>query len=155
MKRTLSLLAALLVLKMLPLGTFAASAEVIKSGKTGSCTWTLDDKDHLTISGKGYMQQYEHSPWGTSITSVTVEDGVTWICEHAFSGCAKLTSVTIPDSVTLIRSYAFCNCTGLTSVTIGNGVKTIGVEAFSHCTGLTSVTIGNSVELIDRGAFSG
>ena len=59
----------------------------------------------------------------------------------AFWGCTSLTSVTIPDSVTEICDMAFSDCTGLTSVTIGNGVKKIGESAFLHCISLTSINV--------------
>ena len=66
-----------------------------------------------------------------------------------------MTSITIPDSVTRICNYAFYNCTGLTSVTIGNSVTSIGNSAFYDCSDLTSVTIPNSVTRIDNYAFYG
>ena len=54
MKRTLAFcLSLLLIVMMIPLGTFAASAAA--SGTTGDCTWTLDDAGNLTISGNGKM----------------------------------------------------------------------------------------------------
>ena len=90
-----------------------------------------------------------------SLTSVTIPNSVTSIGESAFYGCSSLTSVTIPNSVTSIGSSAFSGCTGLTSVTIGNSVTSIGSSAFSGCSGLTSVTIGNSVTSIGYEAFEG
>ena len=77
----------------------------------------------------------------TSLTSVTIGDGVTSIGYEAFYRCSSLTSITIPDSVTSIGSYAFQNCNSLTSVTIGEGVTSIGTYAFDGCGSLTSVTI--------------
>ena len=91
----------------------------------------------------------------SSLTSVTIGNGVTSIDWYAFSGCRLLTSITIPDSVTNIAGYAFNGCTSLTSVTIGNGVTSIGQIAFGHCTSLTSVTIGDSVTSIEYNAFYG
>ncbi|MBQ2731043.1 MAG: leucine-rich repeat domain-containing protein, partial [Clostridia bacterium] len=125
MKRPVSLLLAfLLVALVVPLSALPVSAAT--SGTTGDCTWTLDGTK-LTISGKGVMGDYDYSfdllaPWGTYITSVVMEDGVTSIGEEAFYGCKKLTSVTIPDSVTSIGWGAFEGCTALTSVTIPNSV---------------------------------
>ena len=124
-KRIFAVLTAIFLLcACLPL---SVSAE--QSGTIGDCTWTLDDKGHLTISGKGKMGQGSFS--SASITSVTIEDGVTTIGDSAFSRCTSLTSVTIPDSVTTIGYRAFSNCISLTSVTIPDSVTTIGGEAFS------------------------
>ena len=89
----------------------------------------------------------------SSLTSITIPNGVTSIGRSAFSGCSSLTSVTIPNSVTSIGDYAFHNCSGLTSITIPNSVTSIGEEAFENCSGLTSITIPNSVTSIGWGAF--
>ncbi|MBO5836451.1 MAG: leucine-rich repeat protein, partial [Oscillospiraceae bacterium] len=109
-------------------------------GKTGDCHWYLVGTT-LVISGNGAMENYYSAPWGTSITKVVVEDGVTTIGQWAFGGCNSLISVTIPDSVTAIGSYAFVNCTGLTSITIPDSVTSIGSSAFSGCRSLESMTI--------------
>ena len=89
----------------------------------------------------------------TSLTSVTIGDGVTSIGSSAFNGCTSLTSVTIGDGVTSIGGYAFYGCTSLTSVTIGNSVTSIGDYAFAYCDSLSSVTIPDSVTSIGSGAF--
>ena len=91
----------------------------------------------------------------TSLTSVTIANGVTSIGNWAFGGCTSLTSVTIPDSVTSIGSYAFSGCKSLTSVTIPDSVTSIGEGAFLNCSSLTSVTIPDSVTSIGRYAFGG
>jgi hypothetical protein len=77
----------------------------------------------------------------TSLTSVTMPDGVTNIGASAFYGCTSLTSVTIPDSVTSIGVYAFNRCTSLTSITIPGSVTSIGDGAFDGCSGLTAITV--------------
>ena len=113
-----------------------------------------------------------------SLTSVTIEDGVTSIGNRAFYNCRSLTSITIPNSVISIGNEAFYDCTSLTSieipgsvtsigesafsgcssftnVTIRNGVTSIGVSVFRNCTRLTSVTIPGSVTSIGNYVFSG
>ena len=40
----------------------------------------------------------------------------------AFYNCSSLTSITIPEGVTNIGEYAFYNCSSLTSITIPEGV---------------------------------
>ena len=120
----------------------------------------------------------------TSLTTVSIGNGVTSIGDTAFAGCSSLTSVTIPDSVTSIGGGAFASCTSLKTVTInsntivgnntyttasnigsifgkqvtkyviGDNVGSIGADAFSECSDLTSVTIGNSVTSIGTASFA-
>ena len=140
------------VFAIMPFAAGAAEADVVEtgasSGTTGDCTWTLDDDGLLTISGNGAMGNDEPHPWGTNISKVIIEEGVTSIGDLAFFECAELTSIDIPDSVTSIGWTAFADCTGLTNVTIGNSVTIIDDEAFSGCTGLTSIDIPDSVTSI-------
>ena len=57
----------------------------------------------------------------------------------AFDDCSSLTSVTIGNGVASIYSYAFSYCRNLTSVTIGNGVTSISSNAFYGCNRLKTV----------------
>ncbi len=149
-----------MIMTALPLTAVESfAADVVKSGTTGECTWTLDSDGVLTISGNGKMGDSsswgENGPWGTSITKAVIENGVTSIGYGAFYGCTSLTSVTIPDSVTSIKYGAFYHCTSLTSITIPDSVTSIGSDAFVECTSLTSVTIPDSVTSIDGSTFRG
>lgn len=91
----------------------------------------------------------------SSLTSITIPDGVTGIGRYAFQGCSSLTSVTIPLGVTSIGGYAFYGCSNLTSVNIPEGVTSIGNNAFRDCSSLTSVTIPEGVTSIADYAFYG
>jgi len=91
----------------------------------------------------------------SSLTSVTIPNGVMSIGEGAFSACGSLISVTIPNSVSSIPFEAFRDCYELREITIGNGITNIDGAAFMHCLGLTSITIPNGVTVIGMDAFSG
>ena len=90
----------------------------------------------------------------TSLSSVTVEDGVVELCEYAFNNCTSLSSVSLPESVTTIGNYAFYGC-DLSSITIPPRVTSIGDKAFYYCRSLTSIEIPNSVLRIGDYAFYG
>lgn len=75
----------------------------------------------------------------TSLTSITIGNGVTYIDQSAFYGCSSLTSINIPNSVTSIGLNAFYSCSSLTSITIGSGVQTIYEKAFADSPELTDV----------------
>ena len=128
-KLTAILLAAIMVLAMLPVAAFAADSDFKMLG----------DGDLLDYIGPG--------------GDVVIPDYVTSIHMGAFKGCTGLTSVVIPSSVTSIDMMAFENCTGLTSVVIPGSVTSIGIQAFKGCTSLTSVTIPGSVTYIGSMAF--
>ena len=89
----------------------------------------------------------------SSLSSITIPNGVISIGSNAFCNCSSLTSITIPNSVTSIGVAAFFYCSGLTSITIPNSVTTIGKFAFYYCSSLTSITIPNSVTSIEKNAF--
>ena len=129
---------------------------IIDSGRTGDCTWTLDNNGVLIISGQGRMEM--RFPWENSlrfrVKNAVIEHGVTSVGKDSFRACEELTSVIIPDSVTSIGIYAFYNCRSLTSVKIPNGVTSIKNSAFAGCTSLTSVTIPDSVTSIGYRAFA-
>ncbi len=122
--------------------TAATGAWADGSGDCGSgVTWSLSD-GVLTISktgaGTGKMTLYEAKsdiPWNSSastITSVTIGDGVTYIGYYAFCDCTNLTTVTIPSSMTGIGNYAFQGCTGLETVTVEAASASLGADVFIY-----------------------
>lgn len=80
-----------------------------KGGKWGkTLTWALEEDGTLTIGGKGPMVW--PVPWEedrAGIKKVVIEDGVTSICNNAFSECYALKSVQIPGSMKTIEYSAF------------------------------------------------
>ncbi len=89
----------------------------------------------------------------SSLTSITIPEGVTRIEDGTFAGCSSLTSITIPESVTSIGENAFNGCSSLICASIGNSVTSIGEAAFYGCSALTYASIGKSVTTIGRSAF--
>ena len=151
MKKKLLLSLALIALLI---AIFAISVSAATPVKTWDISKTENDnvtaylyKDEnnssyytLTISGTGDMKDWtpaSSAPWyssyGSKITSVTIEDGVTYIGNYAFRNCKSLTSIVIPESVTSIGNYAFFGCSNLRSIVIPEGVTTIGEDAFNYC----------------------
>ena len=107
-----------------------------------------------TIEGNPVTSIEGSTFWGcTSLTNITIPDGVTRIGAAAFLRCSSLTSITIPDSVTSIERSAFAYCTSLTGITIPDSVTSIGDYAFYKCSSLTSITIPDNVISIGINAF--
>ena len=128
------------------------------------------------INGTEVISIGDSAFWNcSSLTSITIPEGVTSIGDFAFDLCLNLTSITLPNSLTCIGSYGFAT-TDLTSITIPENVRSIGCEAFfscdklkkvvlpegitrissktfAMCSNLTSITVPDSVTSIGKGVF--
>ncbi len=88
-----------------------------------------------------------------SLTTVTIEEGLTSIGKFTFYECAALKTITFPESVTRIGTCAFEGC-GLTSICFTTSITNIGNSAFEDCNNLTSICLTPSITNIDSNAFS-
>lgn len=89
----------------------------------------------------------------TSLTDVSVPNGVKRIGEYAFYGCSALQGITLPNSITDIGDHAFYECSSLKSITIPSKVTAVGRFTFSYCGALTEVTIPKTVTKLGSMAF--
>lgn len=108
----------------------------------------------MTLSGAGNLElmEYGRYPWykySQAITQVLVEDGVTGICEQAFSGWESLETVVLPESVRTIGAYAFANCGALESIVVP-GLAEVGKAAFLNCDALQEAEFSGSQEQWNR-----
>jgi uncharacterized repeat protein (TIGR02543 family) len=90
----------------------------------------------------------------TSLTSVTLPDGLKTVGDYAFSGCSNLNPIDIPSGVTSIGNYAFSGCSNLASIDIPVGVISIGDYAFRECSKLYSATLPTGLASIGNYVFS-
>lgn len=112
--------------------------------------------DALYFSGEGRMISSEGLPWQeekSKIYRVVIEDGVTSICDGAFSMFENLRTVKIGNSVTKIGKDAFSMCDRLTTVNFPQSLSEIGEGAFSFCDRLYDVRIPGNVRTIGKFAF--
>lgn len=113
----------------------------------------LDTLIDLTVTGTGKIPDSAMTS-ATSLTRVTIKEGVTEIGESAFLSCVQLYSLSMPDSLVTIGNMAFSKCEGLRGkLTLGSGVVTIGDKAFNGANNITGVYIPESVKYIGLGAF--
>ena len=91
----------------------------------------------------------------SSLSDVTISDGVTSIGNAAFYGCIGLESIVIPDSVTSIGNEVFYGCIGLESIVIPDSVVSIGNEVFYGCTALKTAVVSKGVESFGNKTFYG
>ena len=107
-------------------------------------------KDYVVIGINDYAF------WDDStITSVEVKKGVTFIGEEAFARCSSLKTVKLADSVNKIGRAAFSDCKALKTVNIPAGIKKMEDAMFSECISLEKITVGKNVTEIGEGAFLG
>ena len=123
--------------------------EIPVSGECGDdLQWSYDpDKHVLTITGSGYMWDFEEPtsiPWfyqAGEITAVSLPDELVSIGTCAFSGCRHLEDVQIPDSVTYVGHSAFNGCSALAQIHIPAVLTGLEDDTFAGCTGLQTFTV--------------
>ncbi len=97
---------------------------------SGSCgehlNWLLTSEGLLILDGWGDMTSH---PWQnitvnnvlypvSKITAIRIPEGVTSLCEYAFSGLTGLTKAIVPHSVQSIGQRVFQGCWNMTSLTV-------------------------------------
>lgn len=80
-------------------------------------------------------------------TTITVQDGVGKISDHAFYYCNKATTVSFGEGVSEVGNWAFAYCSALTQVSLPATVEKIGFRAFQSCTAMTSISIADPEEV--------
>lgn len=88
-----------------------------------------------------------------SLIEIDIPEGVEEIGLYAFNGCANLTKVTLPKSITNIADWTFSNCTNLTNINIPDKVTNIGWYAFANCTNLRTIDLPDQLTSIGDYAF--
>lgn len=164
MKRILlSALIAMMLISLLSLCVLSAAAEEPQTGSCGeNVYWTFDPATgELVVSGQGPMSDYtimnmpQWRAYSSSITSVTVEEGVTAVGVYSFFYCGNLTEVSLPNSLTAIGANAFSGCSKLERIRIPEGLTQIGVGTFQNCSSLTEISLPMGVTEIPSSSFTG
>ena len=88
----------------------------------------------------------------TALRSITLPNSVTTLGAQTFWGCSALTTANLPDGITTL-DRTFLSCSALTTVDLPNGLTTL-LSTFAGCTSLTSIDLPESVTSI-QSAFGG
>lgn len=144
MKKIKVFISLILVLIISQLGALAAPR--IPVYKVGNTLYFLD-KASGTITG------FAGEPKDIIIPTVLGGYNVVSIGYRAFAGSTTLSTVSIPEGINSISAEAFAACPNLTSVEIGSSVSYIGSLAFSNCTNLSNVIFKGLLENIEGDAF--
>ncbi len=85
--------------------------------------------------------------------TITIPETVIGIGSSAFASCSSLAAITIPDGITSIAGFTFYNCSSLTRIAIPDGVTSIGEVAFDKCTALNGITFHGPAPTVGEDAF--
>ncbi|MBR2822851.1 MAG: leucine-rich repeat protein [Clostridia bacterium] len=139
-------------------GEYTDSITVIVLPISGNCgenlTWSKSGTS-LTISGTGAMYDYDNNggPWGQEITSLILEDGITYIGAKAFY-YSQVNTIEWPSTLKTIGRLAFHGCMHLETLNnLPEGLEALEIDAFSNCTNLSSVIFPSSLQTIGGDAF--
>ena len=91
----------------------------------------------------------------SSLTSITLPEGLQNIGNRAFTLCTSLEAIELPASLSAIGYRAFSSCESLRSIAVPEGITTLGIYTFSSCHSLESVTLPSTLQSMDDGIFSG
>ena len=84
--------------------------------------------------------------YNSTITSVSIPEGILVISAHAFRGCSIKDDVVIPEGVTTIGAGAFSENHFLRSISLPSTLTDIGYNAFMDCTDLDTINYNNTRE---------
>lgn len=90
----------------------------------------------------------------SSLISIKIPDGITYIGAYAFEKCSNLKNINLPQGIKVIEDYTFSECSSLTSVDLPETVTRIGNYAFVECQSLTDIKLPQKVTYIGECAFS-
>lgn len=171
MKKFLCFILCLVIFTGLTSGISTFASE-IASGVVDNIQWVLDSDGVLTISGTGKMNDWlETDPdWLSvqeNITSVIIENGITYVGAYAFYDLENLKTITLGNSVESINSSAFSQCFSLENFYVnvdnpfftainGNLFSSDKTELVKYAPGKpdTSYSIPYTVTHIGNSAFS-
>lgn len=78
---------------------------------------------------------------GGKVGAFTIPASMTKIYHDAFDGCTSLTSITIAEGVKRIDFYAALRCPSLISITIPASLTKIDYDAINNCSSLTNIDV--------------
>ena len=157
LKKVISaILAVVMLFVILTVAPLTVSAvDLSKSGAVSANEYTSNGYKYTVYNSEATITGYTGGSTTLNIPSYIGGYKVKSIGQSAFYKNSKITTLSIPNSVTEICNNAFKSCVKLTTVSIGNSVDSMGYDVFSGCTSLTKVVIANGTTIIGSYAFDG
>ena len=88
-----------------------------------------------------------------AVEEVVFPEGITEICDAAFTFCSTLKKIKMPNSLKKIGEDAFWGCENLEEISIPSSVEVIQNRAFCNCNSLKRIRISDTIKKLSRSAF--
>ena len=127
---------------------------VLSEGSCGeNLNYILYGDGEMYFSGYGAMTSAPWENYSDRIVEVHFCEGLTEICNNAFSRCIYIREIELPTSLEEIGAYAFADCINLADeIVIDKEIK-VGNNAFNGCTSINTVNLGEGTD-IGESAFA-
>ena len=119
-------------------------------------------KNCTSLKNFDYPMNWKHRPYlgnsadilkgCTSLTEITIPEGIETLPDRAFEGCNTLVKVNLPSTLKTLPIFAFADCTSLVECDIPYGVQHLNWGCFSGCSSLTDIYLPTTV--YEAGSFS-
>lgn len=91
----------------------------------------------------------------SGLTSVEMDDNLTYLGDSIFAGCTRLTDISFPAELTHVSDGILKGCTSLKTVDLSSTkVNWLGSQAFQGCTSLTTVLLPSTLTSVGSKAFA-
>lgn len=90
----------------------------------------------------------------SSLTSITLPEGITSLGRGCFNGCHSLNYIALPEGITSLSDYCFGYCRNLTNITLPEGITSLGDYCFEYCGNLASITLPATLKKVYDNTFN-
>ena len=121
----------------------------LASGTDGDLSWEFyRSSGTLYLNGTGEMSSAPWADYNSSIHAVEMVEGVSSICDGAFSG-SQISEISIPGTVSRIGADAFADCRQLGEIHFAGDMPEIGETSFDAVTAMVYFPVGNATYTYD------
>ena len=81
----------------------------------------------------------------SSLTNITLSEGITSLGDYCFWNCSSLTSITLPEGITSLGRGCFNGCHSLTYIALPEGITSLSDYCFGYCRSLTNIILPEGI----------
>lgn len=119
----------------------------------GNKCFYMSSLTNITLS-EGITSLGDYCFWNcSSLTSITLPEGITSLGRGCFNGCHSLTYIALPEGITSLSDYCFGYCRSLTNIILPEGITSLGDYCFEYCRNLASITLPATLKEVYDNTF--